>query len=124
MKELIERLEAASGPDRMIDQDIQHELKRCRYNADDDTCDDYRAPRYTESVDAALTLVPEDWRWCNIFKGDASMCSVELRRYLGSAVSFDSVKASGYSRPTAIAAAALRARMTRDHGATPADRES
>jgi hypothetical protein len=59
MSDLINRLEAATGPDRKLEWAIwEHfnvELKN----------DFARAfvPRYTESLDAALTLMPEGYRW-------------------------------------------------------------
>lgn len=71
MDELIKRLEAASGPDRELDADIATSLGKpvCK----DDPCNwvikypgayDYRKlPRYTASIDAALTLVPEGLDW-------------------------------------------------------------
>jgi hypothetical protein len=58
---LIERLEKATGPDRDIDQDIFHALDLCqkiKINGEPAGCADYHAPRYTSSIDAALTLVP------------------------------------------------------------------
>lgn len=81
MNDLIERIEAASGPDREMDRDIlaakgTHVLeKRGRdrkswwyeidgpdYRRLDPDGDRYFGmPRYTASIDAALTLVPEGW---------------------------------------------------------------
>jgi hypothetical protein len=86
-QKLIARIEAATGPDREIDRTIFHDLlgfcrhdKKTRSGAQSDTgfdCDDCSAdswgnlgklgqrlhdsaPSYTVSVDAALTLVPEN----------------------------------------------------------------
>ncbi len=103
LSELIERIEAASGPDREIDHAIYHDLlgfcrhlNKKRTGAQSDTgfdCLDCgadswgnksreggypagqglhdSAPRYTASIDAAMTLVPEGW-------------IVEIRRYFNS----------------------------------------
>lgn len=69
MNDLIERIEAASGPDRELDAEIAREIGRipphAGYAAMDDVAWDrglgYSVPAYTTSIDAALTLVPEGW---------------------------------------------------------------
>lgn len=74
---LIERLAAAQGPSRELDAEIAYfaigEPRGNRYwqwrgmqpkDAANVTIADYwraRAPKFTESIDAALTLVPEGW---------------------------------------------------------------
>jgi hypothetical protein len=54
MKELIARLEKATGPDRVLDRLLCHELSPGTENF----CDGMRQeiPRYTASIDAALSL--------------------------------------------------------------------
>jgi len=61
MIDLIRRLEAATGPDREIDADIGRVFGRLKPPYPHDAGFEYL--RYTESLDAALTLVPEDCRW-------------------------------------------------------------
>jgi hypothetical protein len=56
IKSLIERLEAATGPDAQIDDTIQW---LCVPQKDHTI----NAPRFTKSIDAALTLVPEGYGW-------------------------------------------------------------
>ena len=76
IKELIERLEAATGPDRELDIAIYRyfepiDLSRVDYTVElpPGFCDDDfsraldPAPFYTSSVDAALMLVPERHWW-------------------------------------------------------------
>lgn len=64
MQDLIERLEKATGPNRELDQDIWDMVGS---NEDSSIADGARlirhAPSYTSSLDAALTLVPENHRW-------------------------------------------------------------
>lgn len=52
--ELISRLEKASGPVRSIDYDIADILK-LQFGTYSNV------PRFSESIDSALTLVPEEW---------------------------------------------------------------
>ena len=69
MKDLIERLEALTGPCRECDLDLWWERKANRGSANAPMPDDYRksnlrmndAPRYTASIDAAMTLGTDDW---------------------------------------------------------------
>jgi hypothetical protein len=51
---LADRVEAATGPDREIDDEIRTAMA---YTYETGTL----APRYTASLDAAMTLVPEGW---------------------------------------------------------------
>lgn len=58
MKDLIAKLEAATAPDRELDVSVHLAAGRdveCEYTATRDV------PRYTASLDAALTLVPEGY---------------------------------------------------------------
>jgi hypothetical protein len=58
---LAERCEAATGPDRELDGDIFCALGHAPF-IEGAYCA-YRSPAYTASLDAAMTLVPEGWRW-------------------------------------------------------------
>jgi hypothetical protein len=89
---LIERLRKSSGPDRHLDALIwlsdkpQGQRDACLIHLNCDiewTCakdgylnwrQTYTPPAYTASLDAALTLVPEDWRVND-------MCETEDRRW-------------------------------------------
>ncbi len=80
---LIERLEKATGPDRELDVligyaiDLMGDDKHLSFRTSFDTCgmemmlrmaESYQniwrteLPRYTASIEAAMTLVPHDWR--------------------------------------------------------------
>jgi hypothetical protein len=61
-EELIAALEAATGPSRKLDAEIdilalENGWRAERYMTPDTT------PSYTASIDAALTLVPKWWAW-------------------------------------------------------------
>src|SRR5579872_4020269 len=63
MNDLISRLSAATGPSRELDAEIALANEWLRGNAYDAWYDPQgnitSLPRYTESIDAALTLVPK-----------------------------------------------------------------
>jgi hypothetical protein len=69
MNELIAKLEAATKGSRELDLDLWWECKANRGSSNSPMPEDYRrsnlkmndAPRYTTSLDAAMTLVPEGW---------------------------------------------------------------
>lgn len=78
LRELIERLEKVTGPDRELDAAIHERAVGLRmydsiYERGGDLCLRYyadstgpsyrRLPRYTESMDDAVTLVPEGLAW-------------------------------------------------------------
>lgn len=56
MKDLIERLAKATGPDRELDAAIAYRCTKAASAV-------MGFPSYTSSIDAALTLVPEGWHW-------------------------------------------------------------
>ena len=63
MKDLIKRLEAATGPDRQLDNAIEEAIDLPKPTNPDDLPG--YPPHFTASIDAAITLVPEDsheWR--------------------------------------------------------------
>lgn len=75
LEEVIARLERAAGPDRELDADIIRALyPACHigpyvvgddepvvFHAEPLVQNKHEVPRYTSSLDAALTLVPEGW---------------------------------------------------------------
>jgi hypothetical protein len=79
MQDLIERLERAIGPDRELDARIHAAVSwACRPEATfafypasssydvhlgDARATDQASETYTETIDAALTLLPNGWRW-------------------------------------------------------------
>lgn len=121
MKDLIERLEKATGPSRELDGALFEIAtgKSPYFNTVP-----YRAggapqrkmmsvPAYTESIDAALTLVPEGWTVANIGQNDSKGWWAELRR--GFQTSYDRVELSNIGLrelgpAIALCSAALRAR--------------
>ena len=65
MTDLLSRLSAATGPSRELDAEIAlasgwHQIKTRWENPYGQFAE---LPRYTESIDAALTLVPEGCTW-------------------------------------------------------------
>lgn len=112
---LIARLESADGPSRELDWAIAESLgwTRCQVGqviacyAPGDPHMKAGAPRYTASIDAALTLVPEGWHMSvNTTVGALLQGSAAVRDRDGGP-SF----ASAASTPAlALAAAALKAR--------------
>lgn len=106
--DLITRLESADGPDRELDADIHESIgnivdRGCpiTWHYEDET------PRYTASIDAALTLVPEGWHMSvNTTVGALLQGSAAVRDRDGGP-SFASAAATP---ALALAAAALKAR--------------
>ena len=74
MNDLISRLSAATGPSRKLDGEISETVKwtRSYYYQE--------PPRYTESIDAALTLMPEGYgfmiRYHETAAGMRAICSL------------------------------------------------
>jgi hypothetical protein len=107
--ELAERCEKAAGPDRELDVLIKSEIDGYNVRWDGNLLlaksrrpphDEYRLgsidpgvkarnfrvawsmpdfPRYTGSLDAALTLVPEGWSVLSAWNGSAAICTVHLK---------------------------------------------
>ncbi len=107
---LLADLEAATEGSRALDARIAVQMGVSpRYEGDGV----YLCPRYTESVDAALTLVPEGWRWkmanSGVGRGTArvELWTIHYVAYPGVA----GAKAKGYTAPLALCIAALRARF-------------
>lgn len=90
LNDLIARLEKATGPDRELDGDIAvylglppKEMQRDTHRrwlwyaqVSPEDFDSWEAPPLTESIDAAMTLVPDN-RWLQLLKEIRS----EIRRY-------------------------------------------
>ncbi len=117
MKNLIERLERATGPDRDLDIAIGEAV-----GAADHGWPAYHRPfkdwakHYTASIDAALTLVPEGFRWkLGYSKNVPCVASVvDYRIQMAPNVgSFDAECDSNHA--IALCVAALRAREETAH---------
>lgn len=144
---LAERREAADGPDRWLDGDIWIALglapaenesggvwgfERARYNDDggewrasefNQPAPDKvrRAPAYSASLDAAMTLVPEGWRIAQLeenWRSGLWDCRVSRRPSAalirafdeGRVIGYDSDEAQGEAAALALTAASLKAR--------------
>ena len=121
LAELAERCEAATGPDRELDCAIAVALNRTdeggsgfhRVFADDSVFEQVRAQLFTASLDAAMTLVPKDWRRSNLYEAEPQNKSsrgwleyATLQRRTGGS----HVMGTGAIPALALTAAALRAR--------------
>lgn len=111
LDELITALESATGPSREMDAEIAALLSgdgRAKVAHDgwwlNGECWPTKAPNYTTSIDAALTLVPEgaSWRIEN-WKGEIS-----AKVQIGDCVSYGGTHVAA----TALTIAALKARRT------------
>lgn len=103
--ELAEACERADGADRELDAAISAIIEPY----EDSFYHRYESPRYTASLDAAMSLVPEGWDWeightnggmtiyANVGGAHEYVDHFEWRRFASSA-------------PLALASAALRAR--------------
>jgi hypothetical protein len=109
---LIARVEAATGPDREIDQAIAVYQKNANRPADKPRVIGVaNAWDYTASLDAAVSLVPSGWDWC-ISKGwgEAAIAS------LAPAEKVAEVTTEAATPALALCAAALRARQAMEGG--------
>lgn len=61
LMELASRVEAGEGADRELDADVFCALGLAPFV--EGAYDAYRAPAYTASLDAAMSLVPQGWGW-------------------------------------------------------------
>ena len=111
MKTLIARLEAATGPDRGLDAEIgaligDHDSRV--YLARSGMPDQHfvSPPLYTESIDAAMTLVPKVFDDGLMGWGDSSQCTL-YNHNLGVSVIVDG---DGATPSLALCIAALKAR--------------
>ena len=68
MEDLIKRLEEATGSDQDLDAEIHALMPEPKV---------IEPPKYTTSLDAALTLVPEGWRGTHLWFGpNGSACNL------------------------------------------------
>lgn len=110
MNDLIERIEAASGPDREIDQDI-HEL--VKMGLQETTGKAYPwSLYYTKYIDAALTLVPEGFEWSLEYQAGHHVssdveCMVAIAKLGDPCRDWES---TSYTPALALCAAALKSR--------------
>jgi hypothetical protein len=100
MTSLIARLQAATGPDRELDGRIWCALNGKRFKGVAISYDGvttqvfyteppkrtervaHKIPAFTGSIDAALTLVPDGWRWDDLCR-DAEAYSFPAGLYIG-----------------------------------------
>lgn len=101
LSSLIERLERASGPDRELDRAIQvFDLGELPYGP---------IPRFTSSLDDAVSLIPIGWIWDVASSGCAWVMPPENLE--------GHIVVSGIESPAiALCIAALRARAANDGG--------
>lgn len=131
MNDLIERIEAASGPDRGLDEKIgmavglKNTIRVGHECLGTDRIVPVRCPYYTESIDAALTLVPEGWwlaglhfchpdfrseqdkEWCAELAGPVTWSVID--REVGEEPIFENVSASAATPALALSASAMKA---------------
>ena len=108
MKELIERIEAASEGSRELDEAISAKVAGVRFQSVSTAGGGLRqfgyglsTPDYTTSIDAALTLVPESCGWA-VYEHGSAQVGRNTKQYFGDA----------NTPALAICAAALKARET------------
>lgn len=141
--ELIERLEKLTGPDREIDAEIEAALCCPCYSESLPSLPDgwawdfeaendyvtvymvlgnktskklkrYSPPKYSESIDAALTIVPEGFKWkCGY--GRHVPHTAELRDYRDKPILGTFIGECDSNRAIALCIAALRAREESAH---------
>lgn len=95
MESLVAELEKLTGPDRIIDAKIEISRRKFLFGAAavagmaaSTTAPGWivggapqpiEAPHYSSSIDSALTLVPEGWRWrVERYNTDETKCHAEL----------------------------------------------
>lgn len=110
---LAERCEAATGPDRELDEDIERATGRYAafsyYTLGDDCQPDYVPTRFTASLDAAATLMDGAGVLITLseIKGDGMPLCV-----IGNPGTAELFEAVANTMPLALCAAALRARTS------------
>ena len=118
--ELADRCEKAEGPDRELDYAVSEGVGKGCVRREREVWRDYAEEtgglviaRYTASIDAALTLVPEGWSK-SLYDADNGDGLCELNRESDD----HEVQTRGKTWPLALCAAALKARANKetDHG--------
>lgn len=115
---LLERLALATGPSRELDAEIAQAIgyeHRSIGIAHPDNCrvwyDNLGAklmaglPHFTGSIDAAITLIPEGWKWMLFSDCDVHMESLTLTE-------FPTIAATAKTIPLALCSAAIQAILT------------
>jgi hypothetical protein len=109
MKELIERLERATGPDQELDLAIATACQIDCLQYVGEECSGVAFPdHYTSSLDAALSLVPEGLSWAIKSPGFQSLSK---RHRVHLETGDDEWLADGWTAPVAVCLAALKARL-------------
>ena len=105
MDDLIRKLEAATGPDRSLDEAI---FVIAKYEPSE------KLPAYTASIDAALTLVPEGWlRYVADDENGVHACVWQKRMpWQGGKIQAGCLKAATPAIALCIAALKARAQTT------------
>lgn len=104
---LAERVEAATGPDRALEEEIDLIALDLGWRAERKEVP-FDAPRYTSSIDAAVSLVPDGWAW-QVNSHGTALCWPNTLDGPKRAVKGFSLHDDG-TPANALAAAALRAR--------------
>jgi hypothetical protein len=120
---LIARIEAATGPDRELDAEIalavgvvpKDAFRPCA-SIDPGTFGTgaysfWKAPRFTGSVDAAMTLIPEEWGWTLHSDGSGEIYKNVPANMAPGAPGSTVISFEGNTASLSLCAAALRARL-------------
>lgn len=131
LMELASRVDAGEGPDRELDADIQDAVRLGGYKADRDGCSGRLCgtmtrmasngdgvewkplPAFSASLDAAMTLIPENWPEINISTDAGGKWRADLGRETENGVYENEIQvATAFAATPALAlcCAALRAR--------------
>lgn len=120
LRDLIERVERASQGSRELDAMIARAVGRVPMHAGFVAADDvawdkglgYSVPRYTSSIDAAMSLVPKGMHWCVDSDGDRYMASASVGpQPIGGELYSPHAIADAETPALALCCASLRARM-------------
>ncbi len=111
MRGLIERIEGASEPCRVLDGDIACAIGLLHpRDFVTPTSSVPPAPEYTGSIDAAVTLVPKGWVWTLVEHCDGAVAGLIDDRV--HPVRHDSIEVEAATPALALCAAALKALST------------
>lgn len=132
--ELAARVEAAEGPDRVLDAEVAEAIGYRRVFPRGPCRDpdrrrwvddrgmgigwldgsDHFPPRYTASLDAAMTLVPEGWEW-SLEAEETEMVWPVLSPWTHRCQMGHLIDREAATPALALCAAALRARASQEH---------
>ena len=102
MEELIKRLEQATEGSRTLDMDVHEAITPNNWPKVVQLAEPQPCPRYTTSIDTALTLVPEGLNWGVDWRADREQFTALVGEHLGEPVA--------KSAAVALCIAALKAR--------------